>query len=141
METHFLTWTHNSRFCSKTKSRAIAGSIWSSRSLDRAQDGPSLTSFRPLRPENEVFFDFMVHSNFVVSRWRGNMVDDWPRRARLMQFRPLRQENELFFNFMVHSNFVVSRWLICSGLLNESNDAAIWFDLWSMSKNCLHARL
>ena len=68
VETMFLTWTHKSRFFSKTKSGAIAGSIPSSRTLDCAQDGPSITSFNPLRPDNEVLFDFMVETYFVVSR-------------------------------------------------------------------------
>ena len=68
METHFLTQAHNLRFCSKKKSRTIAGSILSSRTLDCAQDGPSLTPFRRLGPENDVFFGFMVDTYFVVSR-------------------------------------------------------------------------
>ena len=58
METHFLTWTRNSRFCSKTTSRTIAGSTPSSRTLDCAQDGPSIMLFRPLKTENEEFFWF-----------------------------------------------------------------------------------
>ena len=68
VKSHFLAWTHNSRVCWKPKSRAIAGSIPSSRTLDCAQDWPSLTLFRPLRPENKVFVGFMVNTHFVVSR-------------------------------------------------------------------------
>ena len=68
MEVDFLTRTHNSRFFWKPKSRAIAGSIPASRTLDCAQDGLILMSFRPLGPENEVIFGLMVNTYFVVSR-------------------------------------------------------------------------
>ena len=87
METNFLAWTQKSKFCSKHRSRAIPRSIPSSRTLDCALVSPSLTSFRPLRPENEVFFDCgalefcsvtLAHMFGPSPRvsWRGNLVGD-----------------------------------------------------------------
>ena len=70
VEVEFSTWTIKSRFCSKSRSRAIPVRIPSSITLDCAQDTPSLMQIRRLRPENERFYGFMVHSYFMVSRLR-----------------------------------------------------------------------
>ena len=86
METTVLTLTKQSKFCSQNRRRACLGSIASSRTLDCTQVSLSLTSFRPLMPENEAFFD--VHGAlefgcitldhmlepFQRVSWRGNMI-------------------------------------------------------------------
>ena len=60
--------SEKSKFCSDTRAHMIPRSVSSSRALDCAQDTLILMKFRAVRPENELFFGFVVDPCFMVLR-------------------------------------------------------------------------
>ena len=54
-------------FCDESRDQTILGSLSSSRALDCAQDTLIIIHFCQLRPDNELFFGFVVDQCVMVS--------------------------------------------------------------------------